>query len=148
MGKTFMWEFFSRPMLTLEQQIMMEGLVSHMRGAVEQWSDHHNSVYINLMIDSFFSLRLVQNLPLQDVVSLLLAAGCPESAPGGTLPRRRGSGARCLRPHCPCVSAPWRAFARCLTKTRRRAPSMRRRRLRCCRRCRESQRRHHRSRRG
>jgi len=27
-----------------------------------------------------------------DVVSLLLAAGCPESAPGGTLPRRRGSG--------------------------------------------------------
>ena len=87
-----MWEFFSRPMLTLEQQIMMEGLVSHMRGAVEQWSDHHNSVYINLMIDSFFSLRLVQNLPLQDVVSLLLAAGCPESAPGGTLPRRRGSG--------------------------------------------------------
>ena len=49
-----MWEFFSRPMLTLEQQIMMEGLVSHMRGAVVQWSDHHNSVYINLMIDSFF----------------------------------------------------------------------------------------------
>merc|ERR1719219_3366731 len=27
-----------------------------------------------------------------DVVSLLLAAGCPESAPGGTLPRRRGNG--------------------------------------------------------
>ena len=27
------------------------------------------------------------------MVSLLLAAGCPESAPGGgTLPRRRGSG--------------------------------------------------------
>ena len=25
-------------------------------------------------------------------MSLLLAAGCPESAPGGTLPRRRGSG--------------------------------------------------------
>ena len=28
----------------------------------------------------------------QDVVSLLLAAGCPDLAPGGTLPRRRGSG--------------------------------------------------------
>ena len=41
MGEAFMWEFFSRPMLTLEQQIMMEGLVSHMRGAVVQWSDHH-----------------------------------------------------------------------------------------------------------
>ena len=29
---------------------------------------------------------------LQDVVSLLVAAGCPESGAGGTLPRRRGSG--------------------------------------------------------
>ena len=29
---------------------------------------------------------------LQDVVSLLLAAGCPDIVPGGTLPRRRGSG--------------------------------------------------------
>jgi len=27
-----------------------------------------------------------------DVVSLLLTAGCPDLAPGGTLPRRRGSG--------------------------------------------------------
>ena len=35
---------------------------------------------------------LWDNLTSQDVVSLLLAAGCPESAPGGTLPRRRGSG--------------------------------------------------------
>ena len=58
----------------------MEELVSHMRGAVEPWCD------------IFFLFIGLPNITSQDVVSLLLAAGCPESAPGGTLPRRRGSG--------------------------------------------------------
>ena len=34
-----------------------------------------------------------QDFSFQDVVALLLAAGCPDvSGGGGTLPRRRGSG--------------------------------------------------------
>ena len=83
MGETFIWEFFSRPMLTLEQQIMMEGLVSHMRGAVEQWSDHHNSVYINLMIDSFFFTQIGSKFAL---------AGRGVSAAGSWLSRIRTRG--------------------------------------------------------
>ena len=56
---------------------MMEGLASHMRGAVAQWSDHHNSVYNNLMIDSFF-IRIGSKFAL---------AGRGISAAGGWLSR-------------------------------------------------------------
>ena len=51
----------------------------------EQWS--HGVILL-----FFYILDFLICFTSQDVVSLLLAAGCPESAPGGTLPRRRGSG--------------------------------------------------------
>ena len=36
----------------------------------------------------------LQPVCLQDVVALLVAAGCPDLPAGGTLPRRRGSGSQ------------------------------------------------------
>ena len=59
---------------------MMEGLVSHMREAAAQWSDHHNSVYNNLMIDSFFFTQIGSKFAL---------AGRGVSAAGSWLSRIR-----------------------------------------------------------